>query len=170
MGSVTMFANTFNRILSFPPPLSRFSLEHDRSTIPAGETASPEERKSSDPVSRPRFKTSLPYQRRPRYRETLETTSIQHSNLLSTVVTFNPPSSPNFRPTNFSVLSLSFSFENRGNRKCDSISWLYYNRYYIEVRRKKFVQQTIILFWNTFRNFDLKIVLRYLCSYLFIYK
>ena len=119
------------------PSLSRFSLEHDRSTIPAGETASPEERKSSDPVSRPRFKTSLPYQRRPRYRETLETTSIQHSNLLSTVVTFNPPSSPNFRPTNFSVLSLSFSFENRGNRKCDSISWLYYNRYYIEVRRKK---------------------------------
>lgn len=104
-----MFANTFNRILSFPPPLSRFSLEHDRSTIPAGETASPEERKSSDPVSRPRFKTSLPYQRRPRYRETLETTSIQHSNLLSTVVTFNSPSSPNFRPTNFSVLSLSLS-------------------------------------------------------------
>lgn len=109
MGSVTMFANTFNRILSFPPPLSRFSLEHDRSTIPAGETASPEERKSSDPVSRPRFKTSLPYQRRPRYREILETTSIQHSNLLSTVVTFNSPSSPNFRPTNFSVLSLSLS-------------------------------------------------------------
>lgn len=152
-----MFANTFNRILS-----PHFSLEHARSTIPAGETASSKERKSSDRV---------PAAVRNPITISKEAAISRNSRnyLDSTSPSFNPPSSSNFQRTHFSVLSVSKIEE---NRKCDLIidiviiiDTMSINLFFFFFSFEK--NPTIILFWNIFRNFDLKIVL---FLFLFIYK
>ena len=136
MGSVTMFANTFNRILSFPPlslaSLSSTTVQQSR----PGKRQVPKKGKAPIPCpgrgSKPHYhikggRDIAKFSKLPRFNIRIFFRPLSLSILLPVLIS-DRQTSP---------FSLSLSFENRGNRKCDSISWLYYNRYYIEIRRKK---------------------------------